>query len=354
MRQFQSNKALQHAVYSEERLGLKHGTHQLLELDLEAVSWPVDGAFTIARGSKQVAEAIVVRLVSNGHAGRGECVPYTRYGETLVSVERQIRAALAEMGGAPDRARLQEILPAGAARNALDCALWDLEAKTKGVSVAALCGFELQDWVETAFTLSLDTPEKMRMRAIAHENKKLLKLKLSGNGDLERVAAVRAGAPNARIIVDANESWTVDDYHRFVPRFEELGVSMIEQPFPATDDQPLQSLARPIPICADESCHTRADLPRLAGLYDMINIKLDKAGGLTEGIALLKAGRTRNLAIMIGCMLGSSLAIAPARLLAPYADIADIDGPLLLAADHEPSIPLDGDRMGNPAPALWG
>ncbi len=333
---------------------MKDGTHELLGLELETLSWPVDGAFTIARGSRQVAEAISVRLVRNGHTGRSECVPYTRYGETLASVERQIRAALAEMDAAPDRARLQKVLPAGAARNALDCALWDLEAKTKGVSVAVLCGFEPQDWVETAFTLSLDTPEKMRTRAVAHENKKLLKLKLSGEGDLERVAAVRAGAPHARIIVDANESWSIDDYRRFVPRFEELGVSMIEQPFPATDDGALGSLPRPIPICADESCHTRADLPRLAGLYDMINIKLDKAGGLTEGAALLKEGRARKLAIMIGCMLGSSLAIAPARLLAPYADIADIDGPLLLAADHEPSIPFDGARMGNPAPALWG
>lgn len=326
----------------------------VLKLELETTAWPVDGDFTISRGSRQVAEAIKIALASEGCSGQAECVPYARYGETLTSVERQIRDAVDRLGASPDRVRLQEMLPAGAARNALDCALWDLEAKRLETSVAALAGLERREWVETAFTLSLGTPEKMRARAVEHQNKSLLKLKLSGAGDVERVAAVRAGAPHARIIVDANESWTVDDYLELAPRLQELGVSLIEQPFPADADGPLSSLPHPIPVCADESCHTRADLPRLAELYDMINIKLDKAGGLTEGLALLNEARDNNFSIMIGSMLGSSLAVAPARLLAPYADIVDLDGPLLLAADYEPPILFEGNMMGEPDPALWG
>lgn len=323
-------------------------------LELETLAWPVDGDFTISRGSRQVAEAISVTLIKDGHRGRSECTPYGRYGETLHSVERQIRATIDELNGGLDRTLLQTALPAGAARNALDCALWDLEAKTAGTSVPALAGLERREWVETAFTLSLDTPERMRARAIDNRDKKLLKLKLSGAGDIERIAAVRAGAPDARIIVDANESWTVDHYLEFGPRLQSLGVSLVEQPFPAEADGLLSSLPRFIPVCADESCHTRADLPRLAGLYDMINVKLDKAGGLTEGLALIREGRAGNFSIMIGSMLGSSLAVAPARLLAPYADIADLDGPLLLAADQEPPISFDGAMMGEPDPALWG
>lgn len=323
-------------------------------LELETIAWPVDGDFTISRGSKQIAEAISVTLIAGGRRGRGECTPYGRYGETLLSVERQICATAIELNGVLDRSRLQEALPAGAARNALDCAMWDLEAKLSGTSVARLAGLERRDWIETAFTLSLDTPEKMRARAIENHDKNLLKLKLSGSGDLERVAAVRDGAPRARIVVDANESWSVGDYLELTPRLQELGVSLIEQPFPAAADDSLSSLARPIPICADESCHTRADLPRLAGLYDMINVKLDKAGGLTEALALIREGRSRTFSIMIGSMLGSSLAVAPARLLAPYADIADLDGPLLLAADREPPLPFSGNMMGEPDPALWG
>lgn len=326
----------------------------VLKLELETTAWPVDGDFTISRGSRQVAEAIQIALIRDGHRGQAECVPYARYGETLLSVERQIRAAVDKMGECPDRTRLQEMLPAGAARNALDCALWDLEAKETGASVAQLMELDRRDWVETAFTLSLGTPEKMRARAIEHQNKSLLKLKLSGAGDVERVAAVRAGAPRARIIVDANESWTVDDYLELAPRLQELGVSLIEQPFPADADGPLSFLPRAIPVCADESCHTRADLPRLTGLYDMINIKLDKAGGLTEGLVLLKEARAKNFSVMIGSMLGSSLAIAPARLIAPYADIVDLDGPLLLAADHQPPVPFEGNLIGEPDPALWG
>lgn len=326
----------------------------VLEFELETVAWPVDGAFTISRGSRQFAEAVAVRLVDDGYFGRGECAPYARYGETTQSVEQQIRAAISAMDGRPDRRRLQGVLPAGAARNALDCALWELEARKSGVSVASLSGLKPVDWVETAYTLSLDTPEKMRLRAVAHRDKTLLKLKLSGAGDLERVVAVRDGAPDARIIVDANESWTIDDYRTLTPHLDEIGVSLIEQPFPANDDDALRSLPRPIPICADESCHTRAELPRLVGLYDMINIKLDKTGGLTEAIALMEAGRAHGMSIMIGCMLGSSLAVAPARLIAPYADIVDLDGPLLLALDREPAIRFKGNRMENPAPALWG
>lgn len=342
------------AIEKGKRSRFTNKMNPVLKLDLETTAWPVDGDFTISRGSRLVAEAIKIVLVKGGHRGQAECVPYARYGETLISVERQIRATVDKMGAHANRTRLQDMLPAGAARNALDCALWDLEAKEKGTSVAELLGLERREWVETAFTLSLGTPEKMHARAVEHQDKSLLKLKLSGAGDLERVAAVRSGAPETRIIVDANESWTVSDYLELTPRLQELGVSLIEQPFPADADEQLSSLPHAIPVCADESCHTRADLPRLTGLYDMINIKLDKAGGLTEGVALLKEAKARGFSIMVGSMLGDSLAIAPARLLAPYADISDLDGPLLLAADHQPPIPFKGNMIGEADPMLWG
>jgi L-alanine-DL-glutamate epimerase-like enolase superfamily enzyme len=306
--------------------------------------------FTIARGSRTKADVLTVTVTRDGISGRGECVPYARYGETLDSVAAQIAA----LPGDITRDALQAALPAGAARNAVDCALWDHAAKAAGCRVWDLLGLSAPAPVVTAFTLSLDTPDAMRAAAARHAHRPLLKIKLGTPDDMPRLEAVRQGAPDAAIIVDANEGWTAEVYADLAPHLLRLGVQMVEQPLPAGADDMLAEIARPLPVCADESCHDRGSLPGLAGKYDMINIKLDKTGGLTEALALRDAGRAAGYAVMVGCMVGSSLAMAPAVLVAQGADITDLDGPLLLAEDRDTPLHFDTDGVHAPLPALWG
>ena len=321
-----------------------------MAIEAQSRRFPLARTFTIARGGRDTAEVVELRLTRDGAAGRGECVPYARYGESVDSVIAQIRALPAGIG----RAELQTALPAGAARNAVDCALWDREAKRTGRPVWDLAGLEAPGPVTTAYTLSLEPPEAMRAAAAEAADRPLLKIKLGSEDDLARLEAVRAGAPRARLILDANEGWTPEGYAALAPELARLGVEMVEQPLPAGADAALADLPRPVPVCADESVHTRADLPRLAGRYDMINIKLDKAGGLTEALALAGAARAAGLRLMVGCMLGSSLAMAPAVLLAQGAEVTDLDGPLLLARDRQDGLIYERSRLHPPAPALWG
>ncbi len=282
--------------------------------------------------------------------GRGECVPYARYDESLESVTAQIESLPASF----DRSELQHLLPAGAARNAVDCALWDLEAKRSGTPVWALAGLAAPGPEVTAYTLSLADPDTMRAEAAKHAHRPLLKIKLGGEGDMARLEAVREGAPASRIVIDANEGWSAEEYAALAPALLRLGVEMVEQPLPAGADDALADMARPLPVCADEACHDRASLPGLAGKYDMVNIKLDKTGGLTEALALRDAARAAGFTVMVGCMVGSSLAMAPALLVAQGAAITDLDGPLLLAQDRAHPMQFDEAGIHPAAPELWG
>jgi L-Ala-D/L-Glu epimerase len=317
-------------------------------------SWPIAGRFTISRESRTIADVLVAEIEERNVIGRGECVPYGRYGESIGSVKRSIEHLTDAIEGGLGLDDLQAELPAGAARNALDCALWDLEAKLAHRPVWELAGLAPPGPVTTAYTLSLDTVEKMASAARAEAGRPLLKLKLAGPQDLARVHAVRANAPKARLIVDANEGWTAEDYSRLAPDLAGLGVELVEQPLPANEDGLLADLAHPVPVCADESCHDRASLARLAGLYDAVNIKLDKTGGLSEALALRREALAAGYRIMIGCMVGTSLAMAPALILAEGADFVDLDGPLLLARDRWPGLAYDGSRIAPATPALWG
>ncbi len=319
-------------------------------ISVRAESFRLAEVFTIARGSRTEAQVLTVEVTRGGVTGRGECVPYARYGESLDSVAAQITGLPADI----TRASLQSALPAGAARNAVDCALWDLEAKAAGRRVWELAGLPAPGPVLTAFTLSLDTPEKMRAAAAKNAHRPLLKIKLGTPDDMVRLEAVREGAPSARIIVDANEGWTAEVYADLAPHLLRLGVQMVEQPLPAGDDAMLAEIDRPLPVCADESCHDRASLAALTGKYDMINIKLDKSGGLTEGLALRNAAQDRGFGIMVGCMVGTSLAMAPAVLVAQGAKVVDLDGPLLLAEDRDPALKYDAAGVHPPEPELWG
>ncbi|HMI97967.1 MAG TPA: N-acetyl-D-Glu racemase DgcA [Micropepsaceae bacterium] len=325
-------------------------------LAVTAETWPIQGAFRIARGAKTQAHVIVAAIGDGEFTGRGECVPYARYGESVESVLQQIEALRAEIENGLTRETLQQRLPAGAARNALDCALIDLEAKTGGRPAFELLGLAKPVPVRTTFTLSLDTPAAMGQAAAnaAAKGFSLLKLKIAGAGDLARVEAVRDAAPSARLIVDANEGWTRDDLTTLTPQLAQLGVALIEQPLKADDDAFLADFQSPVPLCADESCHIRADLPRLIGRYSHINIKLDKAGGLTEALALAREAQSRGLRLMVGCMVSTSLAMAPASLLAGMAEFVDLDGPLLLAHDRVPGITYKADLLYPAAPNLWG
>ncbi len=306
--------------------------------------------FTIARGSKTHADVLTVQISRAGHMGWGECVPYARYGETLDSVAAQIASL-------PDditRAALQTALPAGAARNAADCALWDWECKSQAKRAWQVAGLPAPTPVQTAFTLSLDTPEAMRARAAAHAHRPILKIKLGTPDDMPRLEAVRAGAPRAVLIVDANEGWTAEIYSDLAPHLLRLGVALVEQPLPAGADDMLAEVARPLPVCADESAHDAASLPALKGRYDMVNLKLDKTGGLTEALVARTQARALGLRVMVGCMVGSSLAMAPAALLAQAADFADLDGPLLLREDRAQPLRYDAQGMHPPLANLWG
>jgi L-alanine-DL-glutamate epimerase-like enolase superfamily enzyme len=325
-----------------------------VSLEVAVERWPIAGRFAISRGAKTEAVVVVATLRDGAAFGRGECVPYARYGETVEDVAAAIRALSAEISAGLDRTALQEALPAGAARNALDCAFWDLEAKRTRRTVADLASLPPPGPVDTAFTISLGTPEEMAAAARAAAARPLLKVKLGGDGDPLRIAAVRAAAPDIRLIVDANEAWSLSDFAGNMAACAAAGVELIEQPLPADADAPLANLERSIPICADESVHGARSLAAIAGRYDAVNIKLDKAGGLTGALALAKAAEDGDLAIMVGCMVGTSLAMAPAMLLAQRAAYVDLDGPLLLARDRDPGLVYDGSRVLPPTAELWG
>jgi L-Ala-D/L-Glu epimerase len=315
-------------------------------------SWPLDKPFRIARGASIEARVVVVTVSDGQHTGRGEAVPISRYGQTPASTIAQLEQIFPKC---VDRRQIQELLPASAARNALDCALWDLEAKSSGKRAWELAKIQIVSSVETAFTISLDAPEKMAAAAQASKDAPILKLKLGGDSlDLPRVEAVRGAAPAARLMVDANESWSPSHYREIVSALHSLGVELIEQPFPADADDVLETLDHPLPVCADESCHTTADLPRLVNRYDAINVKLDKTGGLTEALLLTERARQSGLKLLIGSMVCTSLGIAPARLLVGATDYVDLDGPLLLAGDRHHRLSYEAGKVGLPSRELWG
>jgi L-alanine-DL-glutamate epimerase-like enolase superfamily enzyme len=324
-------------------------------LSVSVERWPIAGTFTIARGSKTEATVVVATLTdANGRTGRGECVPYGRYGETVDSVLSAISAMTAAAGSGLDRAALGRAMPPGAARNALDCTLFDLQARCTGIPAWQLAGLPPPATLETAYTLSLGSAEAMAAAARAARARPLLKVKLGGADDPAAIAAVRQAVPNARLIVDANEGWTPQNLAVNLAACAAAGVSLIEQPLPAGRDDALSGLGSPVPICADESLHIGADLTSLAGRYGAVNIKLDKTGGLTEAAALLHAARKAGFRIMVGCMVATSLSMAPAALLAAGADFVDLDGPLLLARDREPGLRYEGSLVHPPEPTFWG
>jgi L-Ala-D/L-Glu epimerase len=325
-----------------------------MELSVRIERWPLERAFTISRGAKTEAIVVVAEL-DDGDRGRGEAVPYARYGETPDGVLAAIEALRPALRAGLDRAALQAALPAGAARNALDCALWDLEAKRTGRRAYELAALPLPKPLVTAFTISLADPESMAQAAMQASARPLLKVKLGGAGDdVARIAAVRRAAPKAELIVDANEGWSADNLERNLAACAEAGVTLVEQPLRQGHDAVLAQIVRTIAVCADESVHDRASLDALAGKYDAINVKLDKTGGLTEAIALIGDAERRGFAVMIGCMVATSLAMAPAILVAQRARVVDLDGPLLLAKDRPHGLRFDGSIAYPPEPALWG
>ncbi len=340
----------------------KTGLSQVELLRVRPETYPIRGGFTISRGSKSEAVVVVAELIATAHdgrtvQGRGECVPYVRYGETVEAVVAAIEAQRAAIESGMDRALLQSVMPAGAARNALDCAFWDIEAKAANAPVWRLAGLtQAPVPVATAFTISLGEPEVMGRAAAEAAQMPLLKLKLGGGDgtDIDRVEAVHRNAPNARLIVDANEGWTVGHLSALAPKLAALGVALIEQPLPVGQDAALTDFPFPLPLGADESCHGIASLAGLQGRYRVVNIKLDKTGGLTGALALKEAARTRGFGIMIGCMVATSLSMAPAFLLAQGAEFVDLDGPLLLERDRAPGIAYAGAWMQPPDAAVWG
>jgi L-alanine-DL-glutamate epimerase-like enolase superfamily enzyme len=316
--------------------------------------WPLAEAFVISRGAKTEAHVIVAEIDEDGVHGRGEAVPYSHYGETIESVRAQIEDARTGLEAGGGRMGLQALLPPGAARNALDCALWDLEAKRAGVRAWALAGRGRLDPVKTAYTLSLGSPQAMAEAARAHARRPMLKLKIGAADDLDAVAAVREAAPKSRLIVDANEALSFEDLSRLAGEFARLEVQLVEQPLPAGADDELEGFDSPVPLCADESLHTRAELPACARRYAVANVKLDKTGGLTEALALAHEARALGMGVMVGCMVATSLAMAPAMIVAQGADFVDLDGPLLLARDREPGLVVTGSLLEPPPRELWG
>ncbi|WP_406854135.1 N-acetyl-D-Glu racemase DgcA [Alsobacter sp. KACC 23698] len=324
-------------------------------LSIAVERWPIAGAFTIARGSRTEAVVVTVEIEERGARGRGECVPYARYGESVDSVSAQIEAMRGFIEAGGDRQELMARMAAGAARNAVDCALWDLEAKTAGVPAHVLAGIDRIAPATTCFTISLGAPSVMAEAARKAADRPILKVKLgAGDGDGERIAAVRDAAPDAILVVDANEGWREHDIAAQFAACVAAGVALVEQPLPAADDAALAGFASSIPICADESAHGVAELGAVAERYDAINVKLDKTGGLTAALDLVREARRADLDVMVGCMVGTSLAMAPAMLLSPLARYVDLDGPLLLARDREPGLRYEGGLVYPPAPGLWG
>jgi L-Ala-D/L-Glu epimerase len=325
-----------------------------LALTVRTERWPTAGAFTIARGSRTEAVVVVAELYDGRHVGRGECVPYRRYGETVPSVVAAIEGKREALARGLDRAALQGALPAGAARNALDCALWDLEAKRTGRPVDVLAGLPPPRPLTTALTISLGAPDAMAEAAAKVSTRALLKVKLGGDGDPERIAAVRRAAPRAELIVDANESWSTKNLAENLAACAAAGVTLVEQPLPQAADDALADIAHPIAICADESAHDRTSLARLSGRYEAINIKLDKAGGLTEALLLAAEAERRGFALMVGCMVATSLSMAPAVLVAQRARVVDLDGPLILARDRPHGLRYEQSLVHPATRELWG
>lgn len=323
-------------------------------ISVEAERFPIAGTFTISRGSKTEAEVITCTISDGDNRGWGECVPYKRYGETMEGVRDAIEAMRRQMEGGISRKDLLDAMPAGAARNAIDCALWDLEAKISGVAVADAIHAVPLSALETAYTLSLGEPEAMAAQARANAGRPLLKVKIGGDNDLARIRAVTEAAPDSRIVLDANEGWTEANVIENLAFAAEHGIALIEQPLPAGHDAILRHIAHPVPICADESVHEAKDLEALVGLYDAVNIKLDKSGGLTAALTLRDRARELGFGVMVGCMVGTSLAMAPAVLLAQGADFVDLDGPLLLARDRQPGLVYQGSLVLPPDRVLWG
>lgn len=327
----------------------------MLNLNVIQEDWLLEGAFIIARGAQTVGYFVVVSIGDGHFTGRGECEPQDHYGESIESVIAQIESIRQPLEGGLTRAELLTALPAGAARNAVDCALWDLEAKQKATTAWQLAGLVKPEFINTDFTISLDTPEAMNSQAQKYQGWPTLKLKLGGHPeDLDRVRAVRDATPGTRFTIDANESWSFNHLVRMAPELVELGVVLIEQPIPAGQDEVLRNYSGPIPLCADESCHTRSSLPALRGLYEFVNIKLDKSGGLTEALLLAQAAKDDGFRLMTGCMTGTSLAMAPATLVASLSEFADLDGALMLKTDRQPAMTCRQGRLQLPDPALWG
>ncbi len=325
-----------------------------VSLFIHLEKWPIAGKFAISRGAKTTAEVLVAELADGRHRGRGECVPYARYGETVEGVAAAIEAMREPLAGGLGRIGLQERMPAGAARNALDCAFWDFEAKRTGTPVHVLAGLPSPRPLVTAYTISLDTPAAMAAAAAKAAAYRLLKVKLGAAGDPERIRAVRAAAPDCELIADANEGWNPQNLPENLAACAEAGVTLVEQPLPAGADQCLAAFPHAIPICADESVHTCASLGALAGKYDAVNIKLDKTGGLTEALRLAAEAERLGFDLVVGCMVATSLAMAPAHLLARRARLVDLDGPLLLAEDRPHGLQYEGSLVYPPTPELWG
>ena len=322
----------------------------MTRFSVRSESFPLAQTFTISRGAKTTADVVVVELSRDGRVGRGECVPYPRYNESVAGTIDALESLQAGL----DQAALQRALPPGAARNALDCALWDLEAKLSDCPAYELAGLAAPRPISTAYTLSLDDPETMGRAAAQHADRPLLKIKLAGRDDLDRVAAIRDNAPASTLIVDANEGWSADQVEPLSAELARLGVALIEQPLPADQDALLAEFEHPVPFCADESCHTAADLAELASRYECVNLKLDKTGGFSEGLRLATEARACGLDLMVGCMIATSLAMAPAVLLAQQARFVDLDGPLLLQKDREHGLRYEGSLLHPPHPQLWG
>ena len=329
-----------------------------LTLTLRVERWRIAGSFAISRGAKTEAVVVVAELADGKARGRGECVPYARYGESVASVTAAIEAMRTQLAAGLDRQALQQAILPGAARNALDCAFWDLEAKRSGRPVHELAGLAAPRPLTTAYTISLGPPAAMAAAAAKAASRALLKVKLGGNGDHggdpARIAAVRAAAPHATLIVDANEGWDERNLGRNLAACADVGVVLVEQPLPDGGDGALATLKHPLPVCADESAHDRSSLPALVGKYDAVNIKLDKAGGLTEALAMAAQAERLGFSIMAGCMVATSLAMAPAMLLAQQAQYVDLDGPLLLASDRPGGLTYRDSLVFPPLPTLWG
>jgi len=343
------------AAFEQPRLS-KIDSEMTLSLNLAAKieRWPIAGGFTISRGAKTEAVVIVAEVSRAGLTGRGECVPYARYGETAEGTLAAVLALEPALNQGLHRHALQSLIPPGAARNALDCALWDLEAKIANKRIWELLGQPAPRPLTTAYTISLGTPESMAEATAKASHRPLLKIKLGGEGDEARIAAVRKAAPASELIVDANEAWTERDLERHLAACAEAGVTMIEQPLPAGEDRALSRIKRPVAVCADESVHDRASLEGLRERYDAINIKLDKTGGLTEALAMASAARMLGFDLMVGCMVATSLAMAPAMMIAQGARVVDLDGPLLLTKDRDKGLRYDGSTIYPPDATLWG